>query len=153
MDLAVNYMTMKALKFGFLEVFGGTQWRPFIHVYDIARFLVDSLDTAYIGTYNLATENLQISDLAKKIQGVTGCEIKLTEGKFQDDRNYHADVAKAKRDNILPHSGHLDIVYGTGQIQKLAKERRINDMENSVYSNAKHMAKILNDYLGNAINK
>src|SRR3990167_7650891 len=36
LDLAVNFLSFKAIKQGKLTYFSGTQWRPFIHVKDIA---------------------------------------------------------------------------------------------------------------------
>ena len=38
-DLVVNLLTAKALVDGEITVFGGDQWRPFVHVDDAARVL------------------------------------------------------------------------------------------------------------------
>jgi nucleoside-diphosphate-sugar epimerase len=153
MDLAVNYMTMNALKRGFLEVYGGSQWRPFIHVNDIARFLVENLDTSHTGIFNLATENLTIIDLAKKIQSITHCEVKAVEQKFVDDRSYNAVVTKARTAGILPETTERDILYGATQIKNVVEQNRVNNLNNSFYSNAKHLVQILKDYANNTINK
>ncbi len=153
MDLAVNYMTMSALRRGFLEVFGGDQWRPFIHVLDIGRFLVENLDTEHTGIFNLATENIKIVDMAKKIQAVTGCEVRLTEQKFQDNRNYNANVTKARQAGILPETTERDILFGANQIKDIVLQRRVNNLDNEIYSNGKYLVGILKDYKDSKLNK
>ena len=42
-DLVVNLLTAKARQEGVITIYNGEQWRPFIHVDDIARALVDTL--------------------------------------------------------------------------------------------------------------
>jgi len=153
MDLAVNYMTMNALRRGFLEVFGGNQWRPFIHVRDIGRLLAENLDKKFNGIYNLATENLTIVEVAKKIQGTTHCEVRTTEQKFQDNRNYNASTAKALKDGVLPKANYLDVIFGAGQIKDIVQQQRVNNLDSNFYSNAKHMVQILKDYANNTISK
>lgn len=153
MDLAVNYMTMNAIKNGYLQVFGGSQWRPFIHVQDIARFLVENLDSNKKGVYNLATDNLTIIELAKKIQKITNCEIKITNQKFQDNRNYNADTTKAIKEGILPLKTDKTIEYGIEQIKKIVIEKRVNDLESDIYSNVKKLNSIIKDYFNKTINK
>jgi nucleoside-diphosphate-sugar epimerase len=151
MDLAVNVMTMNALRRGYLDVFGGTQWRPFVHVKDIARFLVNNLDTEHRGIYNIATENITINELAKKIQQKTGCEIKTTEQKFQDNRNYNADTTKALQADILPTDTEYDIDFGIEQVVKIVNEKRVNDLDYDIYSNVKRLGSIINEYSTRAI--
>lgn len=147
MDLAVNYMTMNAIKNGYLEVFGGVQWRPFIHVRDIARFLVDNIESDKRGIFNLATENIQISELARRISQRTKCKVRTTEQKFQDNRNYNANVSKAKKAGILPKKTNNDILFGVDQIKNLIVERRINDPEYELYSNVKRLNSVIENYL------
>ena len=38
-DLVVNLLTLHAVRHGEISIFGGEQWRPFVHVGDIARAL------------------------------------------------------------------------------------------------------------------
>lgn len=146
MDLAVNYMTMSALLRGFLEVNGGAQWRPFIHVRDIARAMADALDAGKTGIYNLATENASIMEVAEKIKAITNCEIRSTDKKFQDNRNYKADCAKAIKDGILPEMKENNIYFGIEQIKKVVKEKRVTNPEADFYSNVKKLSSIMDIY-------
>ena len=146
MDLAVNYMTMNAVRKGKLTVFGGAQWRPFVHVNDIGQLLVDNLDKQHRGIYNIATENITILDLATRIHETTECEIEKTDQKFQDNRNYHADVSKALRDGILATSTPRTIAHGIQQIVRLVNENRVADLEHELYSNERRMVAIMDRY-------
>lgn len=146
MDLAVNYMTMNSIKKGKLTVFGGKQWRPFVHVRDIGQFLVDNVDKTQRGIYNIATESLTIIDVAKKIQEKTSCKIEVTEQKFQDNRNYNAVVDKALKDGIIPLSTINNIEFGIDQIKDIVSDDRVVNLENEFYSNERRMLSITTQY-------
>jgi len=138
MDLVVNYMTTNALTKGELAVFGGTQWRPLVHVKDIAQALVHNLERPVRGVYNLAAQNLQIKDLAAIVSQMTRCRIKHTEQKFQDQRNYHVSTRKALRDEIFnPNTMHT-VQDGVREITELIGLGRIKQTENDVYFNVRH---------------
>jgi len=139
LDLAVNYMTMNAVKKGALTVFGGDQWRPFIHVKDIARCVVESLDKEWIGIYNLATSNLQINELARLIAEETGCQVNYAERQFADPRNYHVHTDKAREIGLLQSTTQYDIKYGVIEIARLVKSGRIKDLDSSIYYNERHI--------------
>ncbi len=146
LDLAVNYMTMDAVKNGSLTIFGGNQWRPFIHVKDIARYVVESLDKEWTGIYNLATSNLQINELAKLISEETGCKINYAERQFADPRNYHVHTDKAKKIGLLQSTTQYDIKYGVIEIARLVKSGRIKNLNSSIYYNERHISnKIRNE--------
>ncbi len=146
MDLAVNYMTMNAMTKGQLAVFGGQQWRPFIHVNDIGHFVVDGLFKQHTGIYNLATENVTILDLAKRIQKATDCRVETTEQKFQDNRNYNADTTKALEAGILPTSTSNTIEHGIEQVKQLVRENRVTNLEHEFYSNERRMLAFMDQY-------
>ena len=146
MDLAINYMTMKALTKKKLNVFGGKQWRPFVHVKEIGKTIANSVILPHTGIYNLATENLTILDAAKKIQKLTKCRIVISDQNFQDNRNYHADTTKIHREKIISDRTHYDVCFGIKEIKDLVLSNRINDLENEVYSNQKYLLKAIEKY-------
>lgn len=146
MDLAVNYMTMSAIKKGKLTVFGGAQWRPFCHVNDIGQFLIDNLDKQHTGIYNIATQNITIIDLAKQIQAETGCQVEAAEQKFQDNRNYNADTQKALRDGILPTNTYRTILHGIQQVKDIVNQNRVTNLEHEFYSNERRMLAFMDSY-------
>jgi nucleoside-diphosphate-sugar epimerase len=138
MDLVVNYMTVNALTKGELVVYGGAQWRPLIHVKDIAQAIVGNLERPVRGIYNLAAVNVQLSDLAAIVSGMTGCRIRQTEQKFQDQRNYHISMKKGLRDGIFNPSTTRTIQDGIREITELVQVGRIKHTESEVYFNVRH---------------
>jgi nucleoside-diphosphate-sugar epimerase len=143
MDLAVNYMTANAHTKGTLTVFGGDQWRPFVHVKDIGEIMVHNLDRPVRGIYNLATINQQIKDLARTVSEITGCRITYTEQKFQDARNYRVSTAKALRDNVFnPHTART-VQDGVREISALIRQGRIKYTESDMYFNERQIATLL----------
>lgn len=146
MDLAVNYMTMNAVKHGSLTIFGGTQWRPFIHVKDIGNVIVDNLSGDKTGVYNLATQNESIIEVAKHIARITKCTIVKTKQKFQDDRSYNAIVTKALRDKIFTKRTKYTIAFGVSEIKDLVLSKRVKNLDLEYYSNAKYLLTAIEQY-------
>jgi len=145
MDLVVNYMTANAATKGKLSVFGGSQWRPLIHVYNVAEAIVDNLEKPITGIYNLATLNYQIKDLAKEISKITGCKIEYVEQKFEDQRNYHVSTKKAEKEGILNFKKVYTVADGAKQIYDLIKSKRVKYTENDIYFNEKHITNLNNN--------
>jgi nucleoside-diphosphate-sugar epimerase len=136
MDLVVNQMAVSAATTGRLTLHGGDQWRPMIHVRDIARTIVNNLDGA-VGIYNLATENLQMKTLADSCARITNCEI-VVEPMKEDLRNYRADTSKALKDGVWQEP-HFTAEYGIVQFVELIRSGRVTDANRSTYFNVKHL--------------
>src|SRR3989344_2792127 len=143
MDLAVNLLSFKAIDEGKLSYFGGTQWRPFIHVKDIAMAFVNGLNNNAKGIYNLTTENYQIGNLAKRIGKLTNCKVEATEQPFQDERNYHVNADKAKRAGLLKGLKYK-VDHGIKEMASLASSNRAFSKD-SVHHNEKHLAGLMKD--------
>ena len=95
-NLVLNKFVLDAKMKGQIIVFGGEQWRPFIHVKDIARAIYTILKLDYTpGTYNLVGENIQILNLAKLVQ----CEIPHVK---IDVQNHVDDKRSYKSENQVP---------------------------------------------------
>jgi nucleoside-diphosphate-sugar epimerase len=142
MDLVVNYMTTNALTKGELSVFGGTQWRPLVHVRDIAQAIVHNLERPVRGVYNLAAQNLQIKELAAMVREMTGCKVNYTEQKFQDQRNYHVSTKKALRDGIFNPNTMRTVQDGVREMAEMVRLGRIKQTENEIYFNVRHAEKL-----------
>ena len=145
MDLVVNYMTASAVTKGKLSVFGGTQWRPLIHVLNVAEAMAYNIDKPLKGIYNLSTANYQIKDLAKEVAEITGCKIEYTPQEFEDQRNYHVSVEKAKNADLLNFEKVFTVADGVRQIYDLVSSGRVKYIENDIYSNERHVANLNND--------
>ncbi|MCE9549366.1 NAD(P)-dependent oxidoreductase [Candidatus Nomurabacteria bacterium] len=143
MDLAVNYMTANAIKKGKLSVFGGDQWRPFIHVKDVGNAIVNNLDHSASGVYNLASFNITIKELGEIISKITSCKVEYGEQKFQDARNYRVNNSKAAKDSIFDFNSARLIEDGVKEITNLIQNGRIKYAESDVYFNERHLANLL----------
>lgn len=144
-DLAINAMTIAAVTKKQITVYGGKQWRPFIHVRDIAKSIVNAVDVGYLGTVNIATVNKSINSIASTIQKKFPCKINhVTDKKALDERDYRVDLSKAKELGLIQQSDTIKLTAGIKEIGEMIKENRFKDLSLSNFSNEKHLQKLLN---------
>jgi nucleoside-diphosphate-sugar epimerase len=138
MDLVVNTLTVRAHTVGKINIFGGDQFRPLLHVKDVARAVVMNLETAHTGVFNLHRQNVRIIDLAYQIRNhFPDCVIEKTDMPFQDTRNYRVSSKKAQ-DTFEFNSIH-SIDQGIEEIKYLVETNRIKDLDHSRYSNQRYL--------------
>lgn len=134
-DLVVNILTARAYLENKMSVFGGRQWRPLLHVKDVAHAIISALNSNNFGVYNLHSQNMTILEIAEKIKDfLPTCEILTSEVSFQDSRNYQVTSEKA-----IKHLGfkpRYNINDGILEILKLLQEGRIKNINSSKFSNA-----------------
>ena len=145
MDLAVNYMTASALTKGRLSIYNGNQWRPFLHVYNVAEALVNALESSRTGIYNLAALNYQIKNLGKEISKITGCKIEYVKSKFQDERNYHVSLTKAKKHGLANFVNVFPIAHGVRQIAELITSGKVKYIDSDIYHNERYIIGLNNE--------
>ncbi len=149
LDLVVNILTVRAALDHKLTVYGGEQFRPLLHVKDVARTMVQNLETPHTGVYNLARQNVRIIDLAYQVRNhFPDAEMKHTDIKFQDARNYRVSANKAKE--VLGFNPIFSIDDGISEMKQLIETRRIKDVGNPRYSNQMYLTKFVAD-LGNIV--
>lgn len=100
-DLAINRFVAQAIQDKRLVVFGGQQFRPFLHVADIADAYLLALDGKFRGVYNISWENWRIVDVAKKIAISFGAKVDVST-KIVDHRDYKVSYDKAQREGFRP---------------------------------------------------
>tara|TARA_Y100000591_G_C21806989_1_gene685515 strand:- start:171 stop:1109 length:939 start_codon:yes stop_codon:yes gene_type:complete len=122
-DVSVNLLTLQAIKKNKINVFGGNQTRPNIHINDLVRlydfFLKKNIKS---GFYNAGFENLKIIKIAKIIQLKTGAKIKIS--KSNDPRSYRQDSSKILR---MGFERKYSVKDAINDIIKLNKHKKIND--------------------------
>jgi len=95
-DLVVNrFVAMAALKEN-IVVFGGSQFRPFLHVADAADAFSRALEVDASGLYNLGGNNYRILDVAELIAKRMGAEVSTFE-ELSDPRDYRVSSDLAKK--------------------------------------------------------
>ena len=148
-DLVVNVLTVRAATKGEITVFGGDQFRPLIHVRDVAHAIMENLAGPHTGVYNLHRQNVRIVDLAYQIRNhFPDIVINRSEMKFQDARNYRVSSEKARRE--LGFSPRYSIDHGIGEIKELVETRRLKDLNSPRYANQSFLEKFqphLSSYL------
>jgi nucleoside-diphosphate-sugar epimerase len=133
-DLVLNVLTIRAVREGHMSVFGGQQYRPLLHVRDVATAMVPQIDTHATGIYNLHTENMTIIQLAERIQKyLPGTRIDITESSFQDSRNYMVSSDKAR--NELGFAPKWSIDEGIQEIRDAIAAHRIPNVNIPRFSN------------------
>ncbi len=137
-DLAANIMTAHGYFNKKIKVFGGEQWRPFLHVYDAANAIVSVLTSPFskiegeifnVGSNN---QNFQIKDIALILKDlIPNLEIETTdEG---DHRDY--SVSFSKIEELLQFKPKHTLEEGIEEILETLKKGKYKDYRDKKYSN------------------
>jgi nucleoside-diphosphate-sugar epimerase len=137
-DLVVNLLTAKACKEGAITVFNSEQWRPFIHVRDVALGIVQvlqaplSLIRAEIFNLGDTNMNYQLSEVAEKILAVFP-KTKVERMENSDRRNYRVSFDKIRHQ--LGFQCSLGLDDGIQELRRAFEEKRILDYRDALYCN------------------
>ncbi|EME55877.1 NAD-dependent epimerase/dehydratase family protein [Amycolatopsis decaplanina] len=137
-DLAVNVMTANAVERGGVTVYGGTQWRPFLHVEDAATavhlVLQDGRRTAP-SVYNcgFGEENYRMDSIGELIaEEISGVRMEILE-EHTDPRNYRVNFDPIRRElGFTPSRRVIDTVR---EIRDAMREGKYLDFASPRYSN------------------
>jgi nucleoside-diphosphate-sugar epimerase len=147
LDLVVNTLTVRAHERGRIQVFGGDQFRPLLHVKDVATTFAKAVGQPNRGIYNLTAKNTRIIDIAYQIRGhFPDCVIDTTEAMFQDTRNYRVSAQRAIKDLAFRPQFSLD--DGIEEVKTLILEGRIRDTGLDRYSNQTFLKNMLDREAG-----
>ena len=134
LDLVVNVLVTKALIDNKMSVFGGEQWRPLLHVKDVANAVDHTIESSLKGVYNLHYKNFKISEIADLIkEKISNVEIVTTPLPFQDARNYQVSSEKLKLASNF--EAEVSLEKGIDEVFNLISSGRVKDLNNPRYSN------------------
>jgi nucleoside-diphosphate-sugar epimerase len=143
-DLVVNLLVAKAVREGRISVFGGTQWRPFIHVHDgadaIIRVLEAPLDAVRAQAFNVGSDDQnhtlsQVADLIRTT--VPGVEVR-TEPAADQEADYRVSFRKIREQlGFVPARTLAD---GIREVKAAVESEAISDYREQRYSNHKSLA-------------
>jgi len=140
LDLVVNILTTKAYIDKKMSVFGGEQWRPLLHVKDVANAIAHTLDAQTNGVFNLHYKNFKIIEIANEIKNkINDVEIETTPLPFQDARNYQVSSEKLK--DATGFQATVDLTQGIDEMYELISSNRIKDINDPRYSNQNFLQK------------
>ena len=139
-DLVVNTLLIRALRDKKFSVFGGDQWRPFVHCKDVARAFKLAIESdkkvTHKQIFNVGSDdmNFTIDQIGDKVSA------KFPEAEYNtvdedvDKRNYKVSFNKIVTQ--LGFDKKYDIEMGLDEmIEKINEDDSLLDYEDKVYSN------------------
>ncbi|MCK4788066.1 MAG: NAD-dependent epimerase/dehydratase family protein [Desulfobacteraceae bacterium] len=138
-DLVVNAFAKDAFFRKYIEVFGGKQWRPNVHVRDVARAVIKTLeapiDRVSRRVFNAGSskENYTINELAELTSQVFP-EVEIRRNKsLLDQRSYRVDFSEFEK--ILGYHAQIDVLEGLKELKSAFEKGEIENPDDLQYSN------------------
>jgi len=142
-DLVINLLTAKAIVDGEITVFGGDQWRPFVHVDDAAQAIVRVLEAPYplvknqIFNVGSNEQNYKIRTVGEMIHARVPEAKLLMKGEDVDKRNYWVNFNKIAR--TLDFKPNWTVEAGIDQVIDALRSGKVLDYRDARYSNVKFL--------------
>lgn len=138
-DLVVNLLTMHAVCRGSVSIFGGSQWRPLVHVEDIARALMLAMDEplpegAPVLNVGDTLENYQLLDLKEELVARIPSVRVMVQPEVTDKRTYRVSFDRIER--MWGFRASRRVGDGIEEIAGALRNGVIPDPENRRYVNA-----------------
>ncbi len=144
-DLVVNLLTAKALIDKEITIFGGNQWRSFVHVEDTARsimkVLAAPLETVRGQIFNVGSDeqNYTITQIGELIhQNVPSAEIINIDDEV-DPNNYRVGFSKIRKQ--LGFTPDWTVQTGIEQVLEAVESGKVKDYKLPEYSNIKFLTR------------
>lgn len=150
-DLIANLLTAKALWEGEMPLFGGDQWRSFVHVSDVASCIVKALrrpqDQVRGQIFNVGSDeqNYTLKEVAERIARLVPGAKTLELGVDGDRRNYRVNFSKVRK--ALDFKPEWTIEDGVRQIIRAMNDGVVTDYSLPEYSNVKFLSQRADDML------
>ncbi|MDP9340576.1 MAG: NAD(P)-dependent oxidoreductase [Actinomycetota bacterium] len=141
-DLVVNLLVARAVAEGEITIFGGDQWRPFVHVDDGAEAILRCLDVPSDlvrgKVFNVGSDdqNHTLAQIAQTIvELVPGVRIIFEGGRGAAEANYRVSFARIRSQlGFLPHRS---LAEGLAEIKEAIEQGVVTDYAEERYSNYK----------------
>jgi nucleoside-diphosphate-sugar epimerase len=139
-DLVVNLLTARAVTEGVMTIFNGEQWRPFIHVRDVAEGFIRVLNapipvvTGQIYNLGDSNQNYTLTGVAEEIHKMCP-NSQVQHITNSDPRNYRVSFSKIRRD--LGFTCSVGLQDGIQELKQAFEQGRIVDYKDQWYHNQK----------------
>ena len=142
MDLVLNALVSKSISEGKINIYGGEQYRPLLHVKDVARAIFSAIHQEnYDGIFTIHYKNIKIIDLAKEVLSkYPKTKLNLIKQEFRDTRNYR--VSSEKLLKTFKFEPKYSIENGINEIGTVVSSGKIKDVNDPRYTNALFLSKI-----------
>ncbi len=145
-DLVVNSFAKNAFFNKNIEVYGGKQWRPNIHVSDVARAIMMVLEapiekvSRQIFNVGSTSENYTIEGLADLTSQIfPGLKINKKSGSV-DPRNYRVDFGKIEK--ALGYRTSTSVLDGLKELKSVFEKGEVKDPDDLRYSNIEALKQV-----------
>ena len=143
LDLVVNVLTKKAVLGELTTIASKEQWRPLLHVKDVAEAIAFGIENDVKGLYNLSYKNFRISDISKEIfKLMPSPKIRYTDLPEEDMRNYRVISDAFKNLGWKPK---YTIKDGILEMVRIIKEKSIKEPNHTIYSNVATLAATIHE--------
>jgi nucleoside-diphosphate-sugar epimerase len=138
-DLSVNFLTKKAVRDREGTIYGGDQWRPFIHTTDVARGIRAVLNgdrediEGQIFNVGSTDENYQMKEIGRILDDVVSDAKIEVDQSMVDERSYRVSFQKIK--DVLGFNTKMTIRDGIEEIRDALVSGKITDPDSSRYYN------------------
>lgn len=143
-DLVINILTAKAVVDKEITVFGGNQWRPFIHVEDAADAYVKCLEIpinkirGMIFNVGVSEMNFQIIKIGEKIKNIIKDAKIIVDDSSTDQRDYNVSFDKILQ--VLGFKSNFEVEDAINEIKEALVSGRITNYKDKKYSNFKFLS-------------
>jgi len=143
-DLSVNILTNHAINNRQIKVFGGTQYRPNIHIEDMvdAYLLTLNAPESIVNSevFNVGSDNLSMNQIAEEVSRNTGVD-KIVHEPTDDLRSYRIDSSKISK--ALGFQFRRNVGSAVIDLVKAFNEQKFQDsLNNAMYFNIKRMKEL-----------
>jgi nucleoside-diphosphate-sugar epimerase len=138
-DLVVNLLSAKAARGEDITVFGGDQWRPFVHVDDVAEAVFLTLRAPIPAVANRAfnvgsnEQNMTLLEVGERIRDIVPGSRIVETNENVDRRNYRVDFDRIR--STLGFTPRWTIEAGIHQVVDAVKSGHVGDYKASSHSN------------------
>lgn len=142
-DLVVNLLTAKALIDGEITIFGGNQWRSFVHVADAARAIMHVLaapqDVVRGQIFNVGSDeqNYTINQIGEMIHAYVPTARIINRGDEVDPNDYRVGFSKIR--SLLGFKAEWTVEQGIEQVMAAIQSGQVKDYKQPEYSNIKFL--------------
>jgi len=145
LDVIVNIFANHGYHNKKIDIFGGEQLRPNIHIDDIVRFynLLLNVDQKKINgeIFNVGGRNHSVQEIAEIVKKELGNDIVINKIKSNDNRSYHISSEKVK--DVLNFKVNFDVRKAIQDLKEAFQKKILtNTLENEFYFNIKRMKNI-----------
>ena len=102
LDVLINMFVWQAFRYGEINVLGGNQIRPNIHIEDLCSVYLHFIENLNLpsGQYNAGFENISVLEAAETVSQLIPAQIRISES--NDPRSYRLDSTKLLATGFTP---------------------------------------------------